>query len=129
MSRGGVGHKIRNQGWTIEASYVLTGEKNSFGGVTPAQPFDFGKGGWGAFEVGMRYNAFEADKDLFTGSSTTLLATTSSAQKAEAIGAMFKWHLTQNLLWGLNYEVTQFSGLGADKDDEQVITSRMQINF
>ncbi|MFA5256661.1 MAG: porin [Opitutales bacterium] len=129
MSRGGVAQTVDNNGWTVQASYVLTGEANTFAGVKPAHPFSLGESGWGAFEVGMRYNVFTADKAMFEGGSATILAGSGSVQKASAIGASLKWHMTDNLLWALNYEVTDFSGLGADKDSEQALMTRLQIDF
>ena len=129
MTRGGVSRDITNAGWTAQASYVLTGEKASMNGVTPAHPFSLKDGTWGAFELGVRYNAFEGDKDLFAGKSSQLLATTTSAQKADAYGVALKWYLTNNLLWDWNYEYTGFSGLGVDKQPEQALVTRIQIDF
>jgi phosphate-selective porin OprO/OprP len=129
MSRDGVSREITNTGWTVQASYVLTGEKASFSGVKPAHPFSFKEGGWGAFEVGLRLNAFEGDRDLFAGSSSQMLASSSSTQKAVGKGLSLKWYLTENLLWEANFEYTDFSGLGARRDDEAAILSRFQIDF
>jgi phosphate-selective porin OprO/OprP len=98
MSRGGVAHTIDNSGWTVQASYVLTGENNTFGGVKPAHPFNLDGDGMGAFELGLRYNVFSGDEDLFSGTSSTMLASSSSVQDAEAFGILFKWHLSENLL-------------------------------
>jgi len=129
MSRGGVSRDISNSAWTVQASWVVTGEEASFNGVKPSHPFAFGKGGWGAWELGARLNAFDADKDLFTGDATTKLASSTSAQKLMAWGLVAKWYLTENLLWALNYERTDFSGLGANRSTEDVITTRLQIDF
>jgi phosphate-selective porin OprO/OprP len=129
MSRGGVTRDITNSGWTAQASYVLTGEKATINGVTPAHPFSLKDGTWGAFELGVRYNAFEGDKDLFAGKSSQLLATTTSVQKADAYGAALKWYLTNNLLWAWDYEYTSFSGLGLDRQPEQALVTRIQIDF
>ena len=130
MSRGGVTRDIENSGFTIQGSYVLTGEKASFTGVKPAHPFSFKDDGWGAFEVAARYNEFSGDKNLFAGkAATTEFATATSTQNADAYGIALKWYLTQNLMWAVNYEVTDFSGLGAYRRDEHVVMSRFQIDF
>jgi len=83
----------------------------------------------GAVELGLRYNVFSGDEDLCSGTSSTMLASSSSVQDAEAFGILFKWHLSENLLWALNYEVTDFDGLGADRDTEKADTTRFQLDF
>lgn len=125
MVKDSKSYDVTNSAWTAQVSYVVTGEKASFSGVKPAHPFTINGEGWGAFEIGARYNTFEGDKDLFDGG----LVSSSSAQKAEAWGLAAKWYLTENLLWALNFENTEFSGKGADKDTEQVIMTRFQIDF
>jgi phosphate-selective porin OprO/OprP len=129
MSRGGVDRDISNSAWTVQASWVVTGEDASFSGVKPSHPFVFGKGGWGAWELGARLNAFNADEDLFAGDAATKLTSSTSAQKLMAWGLVAKWYLTENLLWALNYERSDFSGLGANRSTEDVITTRLQIDF
>ncbi|HNX05824.1 MAG TPA: porin, partial [Opitutales bacterium] len=130
LSRGGIEQSITNRAWTAQASWVITGENASYSGVKPAHPFAFGAdGGWGAFEIGARYNSFKGDDALFSGGASTMLATSASTQKADAWGLAIKWYLTENLLWALNFENTDFGGLGADRDTEQAFTTRMQIDF
>lgn len=129
MNRGGVEHTIGNSGFTVQASYILTGEKNGYALIKPNKPFNLKGEGWGAFEVGMRYNFFKGDEDLFAGNASTMLASTTSVQKASSIGAMVKWHMSENLMWALNYEVTDFSGKGIDKNSEQALITRMQLDF
>jgi phosphate-selective porin OprO and OprP len=129
MNRGGRAKDIENTGWTVQGSYVLTGEKATAAGVKPAKPFSLKEGTWGAFELGVRYNEFNGDEALFGGTSSQLLATSSSTQKAAAYGLALKWYLTENLLWAWNYENTDFSGKGADRGSEQVIMTRVQVEF
>jgi phosphate-selective porin OprO and OprP len=129
MTRGGLKHSIDNTGWTAQASWVVTGENASANGVKPNHPFSLNAGGWGALELAARFNALTGDKDLFTGTSSQILAASGSVQKAEAYAVGLKWYLTENLLWMLDYENTDFSGLGADKKTEQVVMTRVQVEF
>lgn len=124
----GARREIESRGFTIQTGWVLTGEKASFNGVRPAKPFDPANGSWGAFEVGARYGKLTIDEDAFTWGSTSL-AHSSAAQKAESITLGLNWYLTSNLLWQLNYEQTDFSGLGANRPTEKVILGRLQIDF
>jgi phosphate-selective porin OprO/OprP len=124
--KGAKDYDITNTGWTAQASVVVTGENASFGNVKPAHPFTLDGDGWGAFEVGVRYNALEGDKDLFDYG----FVSNSSVQKAEAWGLALKWYFTENLLWAVDFENTDFSGKGNSKmDSEQTIMSRFQIDF
>jgi phosphate-selective porin OprO/OprP len=125
MVKGAKSYDVTNSAWTAQASYVLTGEKASFAGVKPSHPFTINGEGWGAFELGARYNRFDGDEALFDGG----LVSSSSAQKARAWGIAAKWYLTENLLWALNFENTEFSGKGADRDTEQAVITRLQIDF
>ena len=43
---------FNNESWFAQASYVLTGEQNSYKSVTPRHNFDPKEGTWGAFELG-----------------------------------------------------------------------------
>jgi len=129
MNRGGRSADIENSGWTVQSSYVLTGEKASAAGVKPTKPFSLKDDSWGAFELGVRYNEFNGDEALFEGTSAQTLATSASAQKASAYGIALKWYLTENLLWAWNYENTDFSGAGADRESEQAIMTRVQVEF
>ena len=130
MTRGGVKHSVDNTGWTAQASWVVTGENASANGIKPNHPFSLNGDGWGALEIAARVNALDADKDLFTGTSAQILAVSGSVQKAEAYGVGLRWYLTENLLWMLDYENTDFSGLGAsNKKTEQVVMTRVQVEF
>ena len=49
-----------NEAWQIALSYVITGENNSFKGITPRSPFRPDEGTWGAWEVALRYGEHAA---------------------------------------------------------------------
>jgi phosphate-selective porin OprO/OprP len=115
--------------WTLQVGWVLTGEAASYEGVRPSRPLDWASGQWGAFEVGARVHALEVDEAAFAGDGLTRLAHSSAVQKALAYAAALNWYLTDNLLLALNYEVTDFSGLGADRPTEQALITRFQVDF
>jgi len=115
--------------WTFQIGWVLTGENASYNGVRPKKPFAWGNGQLGAFEIGLRAHALELEDAAFSGTSTTRFAHNSAVQKAFSYGTALNWYLTDNLLFALNYEITDFSGLGANRATEEVIISRFQIDF
>lgn len=120
---------IETQAWTVQTSWVLTGEKAGYDAVRPKKPFHWGTEQLGAFELGLRVHALEVDASAFSGDPSSRFARSNAVQKAFAWGAAFNWYLTDNLLIAINYEVTDYSGLGADRPTEEVLISRFQIDF
>jgi phosphate-selective porin OprO/OprP len=148
-------HKTLNHNaWNIGATYVLTGEDNSFKGVKPKNNFDFDKGTWGAWEAGLRYSEINIDDDTFknpsgaygTEGSTNTSAyanRTISAKSAKTWTAGINWYLDQNTKFQLNFINTSFDGgalIGGgtaagspanikDRADERAILGRLQISY
>jgi phosphate-selective porin OprO/OprP len=119
---------LDHKAWFATVSWLLTGEKASFGGVTPRNPFNPSSGGWGAWEVVGRVSAFEADSKTFP----TFANPSRSAQKAESWAVGLNGYLTSNLRVALTYEETSFDGgaaNGADREKEQVAFARLQVGF
>ena len=134
---------VRNTAWQVEASFVLTGEKATYNGVTPNHPFDLKKGGWGALELAGRYGDLRLDPTAFSTTPTTagqrFADPTKSAQEAREWGVGLNWYLNRNVKLVLNYEQTSFDG-GAgsasataytihNRTTEQVVLTRAQITF
>ncbi|WP_221030275.1 OprO/OprP family phosphate-selective porin [Actomonas aquatica] len=129
VSRLGPAQTIDTDAWTAQFGWVVTGESASYGGFRPARPFDPAQGQWGGLELGLRFHTLRGDEAAFAGDATERFARTGSVQNATAWGAAANWVLTDNLLIGLNWETTSFSGAGTARADEQVILSRLQIDF
>ena len=117
---------MNNDAWQVAATYLLTGEDSSFKGVKPKNDFDFDKGGWGAWELALRYSEMNIDSDTFKDSKGKLAGQTGadavptlgqayadptlSAKKAKSWTAGVNWYLTANAKIVLNYEQTSFDG-------------------
>lgn len=129
LSRGGVSQTVDTDGWTVQGSWVITGESPSYKGLRPRSNFEFGSGNWGAFEVALRYHQLEVGDEAFAGTSEIRLARAGSTQKAAGYGIGLNWYLSANLLIAFNFDVTKFSGLGTDRPTEEVLKSRLQIDF
>ncbi len=122
---------FKNYAGQLAASYVLTGENASYGGVIPRSDFDPAKGTWGAFEVASRINFFNADKENLTRYADL----NSYAQRATAWGLGLNWYLNKNLKFTTAFEQTFFDRGGLAKYgtknrvNENAIISRIQLVF
>ena len=120
---------IRNNAWQASATYILTGEPNSFEGVNPRAPFSPANGGWGAWELVGRVGQLSIDDELFAS-----VGAGGSARKASSWGAGVNWYLNRNVRLSLDYEQTYFKG-GSTKigtvtaQDERILFSRVQLAF
>ncbi|MBI3414610.1 MAG: porin [Verrucomicrobia bacterium] len=119
---------IRNKAWQVSASYVLTGEENSFKAIVPKKPFSLSSGGWGAWELTARVGQLKVDDNAFPlyANSTT------SAREATSWGVGLNWHLNRNVKLNLNYEQTDFAGDEANPftaKGEKAILTRIQFGF
>jgi phosphate-selective porin OprO/OprP len=126
---GGQGGTVQNHGWQVAASYLLTGERNSYRAVTPEHPVTFGTGSqWGAWELAARVGGIHIDDRAFPVFADPLV----SAWSALSWGIGLNWHLNRNVKLQLNYEHTDFDG-GEDNPvnarDESLFSTRVQITY
>jgi len=119
---------LRNTAWQVAASYVLTGEENSWRGITPKRPFNLGTGGWGAWEIAAGYSELDIDNATFPIFSNP--DTSATDARSWTIGV--NWHLNRNVKFNLNYAETDYEG-GAENpitaQKERVILTRAQVSF
>lgn len=128
VTRGASADRLRDTAWQVLGSFVLTGERASFKGVTPRKPFDLKKGDWGAFEVVGRISQLDVDNDAFP----TFANPAVSASRATEWGVGLNWYLNGNVRLYLDYEQTAFDGGaagGKDRDTERVVFTRAQVRF
>lgn len=128
VARGKTTTTVKNDGWQVVGSYVLTGEAPSLKGVKPFNAFDPAKGNWGAFELAARLSELDLDEAAFKGG---LADSKKSVTKAQAIGGALNWYLTRNAKASLDYEVTSFTGGASkgDRPDEKLLLARLQYAF
>lgn len=119
---------IDNSAWQVVGSWFLTGEENSYKGVTPAHPFNPANGQWGAWELSARYAHLGIDSDafpLFANPNT-------SAKSADAWSVGLNWWLNKNVRVLTSFSRTTFSG-GASgavtKKPEEALFTRVQLAF
>ncbi len=117
--------------WQVEGSYILTGERKSFGSPTPRHNFDPKNHGWGAWEIAYRFGEFSADEAIYTDGFAT--PTSSPREVHERVGGV-NWYLNRLFKFTADYGHTAFGGgsslaLGGNRSTEKVLTLRFQINF
>jgi len=126
-----------NTAWHINASYVLTGENNTFFNIKPEHVFDPVTGSWGAFQVAARWSEMDIDKSTFQNYGTSANAfylsdSSKSINRAQSWALGFNWILNENIKIMTQYEQTHFSG-GAinntNRPTENVFLSRFQFVF
>ena len=129
-----------NLAWQIAASYVLTGEDNTYWAIKPRENFDPFEGKWGALQAAFRWQELDIDPVTFTnfGSVSTPLYLfadpRSSIQHAQTWGLGLNWFLNSNVKIQGNYEQTAFTGGAvtttnqvANRPDEKVFFTRVQF--
>jgi len=118
--------ELENKAWQATATFVLTGEKASYDGVTPKKPLTARGTGLGALELALRYGDLRIDDRAFP----IFADSTVSARRARAWGAGFNWYLNANAKLVVDYELTRFTEggpLGADREDEKAFFFRLQL--
>ena len=120
---------LTNTAWQLTGSWVLTGEKAGFRGVTkPNHPYTVDGKGWGAFELVGRVGALDIDDNAFPLYADPF----SSAHRARMWGLGLNWYLTSNVKLVFNHTQTRFDGgaaAGANREDEKTFFSRVQLSY
>jgi phosphate-selective porin OprO/OprP len=128
VEKKGTRTKLANQATLVQASYVLTGDANTYDGVQVKENFDPAKGTWGSLELSARFNQLKIDDDTFP----TFADPNAAVHRARGWAVALFWNWTRNLAWEVNYEQTIFQGgaaAGTDRKTENVLITRAQANF
>ena len=118
---------VANQAWQLAISGALTpGDRPSYKGISPKQPFDLDAGTWGAVELAARYSELRIDDDAF---AMGILNDTTSVHRARAGTLGANWYFNKHIKLQLNYEGTTFEGgaTGGNRPTEHLISTRFQV--
>ncbi|HXY04875.1 MAG TPA: porin, partial [Terriglobales bacterium] len=99
--------RVRNQAWETTASFMLTGEKNSYAGVRPRNASEHVTS-WrrfGAVELAARYSQLAIDGDAFPHFASV----SSSARLAKEQGIGLNWYLNRYVKLVTDFEHTNFT--------------------
>jgi phosphate-selective porin OprO/OprP len=117
-----------SQAWQVSGGWVLTGERESYTGISPDHPLDgSAAGGLGALELVARYGVLTTDANAFP----TYADPGTQARRARAAGLGLNWRLTRGLLFAADYERTQLEGPDAAvvRSTEHAVLTRLQLGF
>ena len=122
--------RMRNEGWEVQGSVMLTGDKNSYAGFRPRNGFEpnRGFGHLGALELAFRFSQVSIDPDAFP----SFASASTSTQRARAAGIGLNWHLNRYVKLMTDYEHTTFRMAPASTTplhNENVLVSRIQLGF
>lgn len=129
VTRAAVTESVKNKAYDVTATYVLTGEKASYRGVQPNQPFTLNGDGWGAFELAARVGELKIDDVAFASNLADINA---AAKKANNYGVSLNWYLNRNVKLSTDYNETKFEGGatgGQDRETERALFTRVQFTY
>ena len=126
VRRSGSYATLANRATNLTATWLLTGERASYRGVTPLRPFDPMRGRYGAFEVAGRFSTLTVDRDAFPFFADPQ----TQARDARTAGAAINWYLSRGVRLMLDYTLTRYRGSGSiDPPAERALSSRFQFSF
>ncbi len=130
VARGSATRTVGNDAFQVQLSWVVSNGNSSLRRASTRNSFDRAPTGTlGRVQLVTRYSELSIGHDAFTEG---LLRISNSARKAKDFGVGMNWYLNRNTKLQLNYDQTIFEGgapAGADRPDEKVLLSRMQIAF
>lgn len=124
--------KPTNRAWELTGTYALTGEEESYNGITPLHDFDLLSRHWGAFELAGRYGELKLDSSIFSENFANL---NTSISLERTWGTGINWYLNHNIKLVFDFEQTKFrrgAVNGASSDDrktENLYTAMFQLGF
>jgi len=126
---------VRFQGGYAEAAFVLTGESrtylpgtSSYSSVIPKNPFSLTGGGWGAWEIALRYSTIDLNDQLAQANGV-------AGGRQTVYTAALNWYVGRNVRFMLDYlhgditkqlSPTNFTDVGAKFD---AVAMRTQVNW
>ena len=122
LLRGAVRTTAASQAWDVTATYMLTADTTSQGGVRPHAPFDPAAGQWGALQAIVRYGELTVDDDVFEAG----LAAANASPKARQLTLGANWYLNNFVKVYGSFERYSFEG---DRAPEHSILFRTQLAF
>lgn len=117
---------MRNEGWYVQLSGVVTGENATALGVVPRHDFNPVRGYWGAFEIAARFAQLHVDKDILRMG----FANKGSTHEAEVITGGANWYLNRHMKIMVDYVQSTFHNkLAYGSNSDQGIIVRFQLGF
>ena len=117
----------------VQATWLLTGEAKVLENrIKPNQNFSPLTGGWGAFELAVRFAHSEVGDEAVTAG---IIAATENLE-ADQITIGINWWWSPNVVWRSNYEMISLdtatifeAGTTTPTDEQDIFIVRFQIDF
>lgn len=121
---------VTNRAWQVQGSVVLTGERNTYNGVTPHNSFEPSRGlrHLGAFELAFRYSQLHVGNNAFP----VFASPKTAAQSADERAIGLNWYLNRFVKLTSDLEYTSFtmsSKAVSRLHSEIVLLNRVQLAF
>jgi phosphate-selective porin OprO/OprP len=128
VALAGARSTFHHQGWQVTLNLVPTLEDASYKGVDPARPLDLETGGFGAFELAVRYHELDIDEAAFI---LGFADPTESVGRARGFSGGVAWHLNRNIKLQSSYDNTTFFGGNGNEDrpTEHALLNRVQLSL
>jgi phosphate-selective porin OprO and OprP len=122
---------LTTSAWQAQFSWFVTGEEETFRGLTPGSTFQPGKTGFGALELVARAHQLDIDDDAFAGGASSFANPLTAVSKTTAYGVGVNWYPWNTVKLSVNYELSSFEGGAAtgDRADEKALLTRFAVNF
>ena len=135
VAPGGGFTNYESTAWNVSANYVLTGEDATLDGIVPREPFDPENGGWGAWEMALRYDGMALGANMFRPVAQGGLgaSATENATAVNGVSWAINWYLNRIIRLGLTVEYNAFTGGGAPgtvvENNELGFLTRLQLMY
>lgn len=128
VRRDAMDGELTHRAWQVATSWAITGENLTERGAAPLRPFARGGKGWGGLLLSARYGQLDVDRDAFP----VFADPSRSAERLTNAGVSLGWVLNRAVKVVLDYQNTSFDGgaaAGGDRETEQALLTRFQVNF
>jgi phosphate-selective porin OprO and OprP len=111
---------ISNTSWQLVASWMLTGEQNSWGGIKANEPS-------GAWELVARVASLDVDDAAFINHASL----SRSVSQTDSFTVGLSWYANSNTKILFNYEQSRFEGgaVNGDRENENLLSARLQLSY
>jgi len=122
---------LTNSAWQGQFAWYITGEEETYRGLTPQSTFQPGKSGIGAWELVARIQELDVDDDAFIGGANSFANPLTAVSKVTDYGIGVNWYPWNTVKFSLNYDLSSFEGGAAtgDRPDERALFGRFAINY
>ena len=135
LGSGGGFTNYETTAWNVTLNYVLTGEDAGLNGVVPKEAVDFKNGGWGAWEMAIRYDGISVGANAFRPVNQGGLGVSAidNATDVNGFSWALNWYINRIMKLGVTVEYNAFTGGGGAntvvENNELGFLTRLQLKY